>query len=162
MKILNLAVFQLGWIVCILYGNLLAITYTVIALVIHQRYQIKTKSEWKLIALVTMVGVSWDSLLVFSGLISYPDASWLGLPVWMVCLWILFATTFMHSLSWLAGYLWLAAGFAAVFGPMSYWAGVELTDASFGASISSSILAIAIGWMILFPAGIYMTGRFKQ
>ena len=160
-KILNLVIFQLGWFVCVLGGNLLAVAYTIIALLIHQRYQVKRKSEWKLIALVTLVGITWDSLLVFSGLIFYPEASWLGLPVWMVCLWILFATTFMHSLLWLGQYLWLAAGFAAVFGPLSYWAGVEVSNASFGASISTSILVIGIGWAILFPAGIYMASRFK-
>ena len=161
-KIFNLVIFQLGWAVCVLGGNLLAVSYTLIALLIHQCYLVENKSEWKLIGLVALVGISWDSLLVFSGFILYPDAVWLVLPVWMLCLWLLFATTFLHSLNWLAGYLYLAAGMAAIFGPMSYWAGVEFSDASFGDSINTSLIVIGIGWIILFPLGIFMTGRFKQ
>lgn len=162
MKILNLVIFQAGWVVCALGGSLMAVIYSLVALLIHHRYLVNNKSEWQLIGWITLVGVTWDSLLVFFGLIVYPDAVWISLPVWMVCLWILFATTFMHSLLWLSRYRWLSVFFAAVFGPMSYWAGVELTDAFFGDSTTTSMLVIAAGWAVLFPVGMYMTGRYKQ
>lgn len=162
LKFFNLLMFQLGWAVCILGGNLMAVIYSVIALLIHHRYLVKSKSEWQLIGWVVLVGIAWDSLLVFLGLIIYSHTGWFSLPVWMVCLWVLFATTFMHSLFWLARLLWLAAISAAIFGPMSYWAGVNLSDASFGASPITSMMVIAAGWAVLFPVGLYMTGRFKQ
>jgi hypothetical protein len=162
MKIINFVMFQLGWAVCVLGGNLAAVAYSVLALLIHHRYVVKSDAEWRLIIWVTLVGITWDSLLVFLGLIVYPDAVWLNLPVWMVCLWILFATTFMHSLSWLSRYRWLCVAVGFTFGPMSYWAGVELSDASFGASPITSMIVIAVGWAILFPIGSYMSGRFKQ
>ena len=160
--ILNLLMFQIGWAVCVLGGNIMAIAYSSVALLIHHRYVMKNSSEWQLIGCVALVGISWDSLLVFFGLIVYSDSGWFSLPVWMVCLWILFATTFMHSLSWLSRYWWLAAILAAVFGPMSYWAGIELSEAYFGVSMINSMLVIAAGWAVLFPIGIYMTGRIKQ
>lgn len=162
MKIFNALIFQLGWLVCALGGSLMAVTYCLLALLIHQRYLVNDKFEWQLIGWIALVGVTWDSLLVFFGLIVYPDAVWISLPVWMVCLWILFATTFMHSLFWLSRYRWLSAIFGAVFGPISYLAGVKLTDAFFGASSTTSMLVIAAGWAVLFPVGMYMAVRFKQ
>jgi hypothetical protein len=160
-KILNLVMFQLGWAICVLGGNLMAVAYSLVALLIHHRYVLQSKSEWKVIGFIVLVGITWDSLLVFFGLIVYPDAVWFNLPVWMVCLWILFATTFMHSMAWLSGYSWVSVFVGAVFGPMSYWAGVEFSDASFGASPIMSMVVIAAGWAILFPIGLYMTVRFK-
>lgn len=139
----------------------MAVAYSLVALLIHHRYVLQSKSEWKLVGFIVLVGITWDSLLVFFGLIVYPDAVWFNLPVWMVCLWILFATTFMHSMAWLSGYSWLSVFVGAVFGPMSYWAGVEFSDASFGASPIMSMVVIAAGWAILFPIGLYMTVRFK-
>ena len=153
--------FQLGWAACVLGGNTLAIVYTVTALLIHHRYLMEEKNEWQLILSIAIFGVSWDSLLVFFGLINYSNTGWFSLPIWMICLWLLFATTFMHSLSWMARYLWLAAIGGAVFGPMSYWAGVELSAAYFGASVLTSMLVIAAGWLVLFPIGIYMAGKLK-
>jgi hypothetical protein len=153
--------FQLGWAICVLGGNLMAVAYSLVALLIHHRYVLQSKSEWKVVGFIVLVGITWDSLLVFFGLIVYPDAVWFNLPVWMVCLWILFATTFMHSMAWLSGYSWVSVFVGAVFGPMSYWAGVEFSDASFGASPIMSMVVIAAGWAILFPIGLYMTVRFK-
>jgi hypothetical protein len=69
--------------------------------------------------------------------------------------------TFMHALSWLRRYLWLAAVFAGVFGPLSYWLGDELSTADVGAPVILSLTIMAVGWAVLFPAGMYLTSRFK-
>jgi hypothetical protein len=161
-KIFNLAIFQVGWMVCVVGEDLYAIVYTAIALLIHHWYVLEKKSEWQLIAIVTVVGSLWDILMAFSGMIYYADSGFLGIPIWLICLWALFATTFMHSLSWLGRYLWIAAVFAAVMGPASYWFGSELSDAYFGTPILISLVVIAVGWATLFPAGIYLTRRYQQ
>jgi hypothetical protein len=161
-KILNLAIFQAGWIVCVVGGDLYAIVYTAIALLIHHWYVLEKNSEWQLIAIVTVVGSLWDILMALSGMLYYADSGFLGIPIWLICLWALFATTFMHSLSWFSRYLWIAAIFAAVMGPASYWFGSELSDAYFGTPILISLVVMAVGWSILFPAGIYLTRRYQQ
>jgi hypothetical protein len=161
-KILNLAIFQAGWIVCVVGGDLYAIVYTAIALLIHHWYVLEKNSEWQLIAIVTVVGSLWDILMALSGMLYYADSGFLGIPIWLICLWALFATTFMHSLSWFSRYLWIAAVFAAVMGPASYWFGSELSDAYFGTPILISLVVMAVGWSILFPAGIYLTRRYQQ
>ena len=161
-KILNLAIFQAGWIVCVVGGDSYAIAYTAIALLIHHWYVLEKNSEWQLIAIVTVVGSLWDILMALSGMLYYADSGFLGIPIWLICLWALFATTFMHSLSWFSRYLWIAAVFAAVMGPASYWFGSELSDAYFGTPILISLMVMAVGWSILFPAGIYLTRRYQQ
>ena len=161
-KLLNLAIFQVGWLVCIVGGNLYAIAYTAIALLVHHWYVLEKKSEWQLVAIVIVVGSLWDVLMALSGMIYYPNADLLGIPLWLICLWVLFATTFMHALSWLNRYLWMAAVFAGVMGPASYWFGSELSDAYFGVPIITSLVVMAVGWSALFPAGIYLTRRYQQ
>lgn len=159
--ILNLAIFQVGWLVCVVGGNTYALIYTPLALTFHHWFVMERTSEWRIVALVVATGCLWDALMTSSGIINYSNADFIGLPIWLICLWLLFATTFHHSLRWLANHLWLAAIFAALFGPFSYWAGSQLSTADIGLPIISSLLIIAAGWGLLFPAGIYFTGKSR-
>lgn len=159
--LLNLAIFQIGWIVCVVGGDIYAAPYTLLAVVIHQLFLVEHKSEWQIIVIVTFVGCLWDSLMAISGVMVYTDATLIGIPLWLVCLWVLFAMTFLHALSWMRHYLWLAAVFAGVFGPLSYWLGDELSSADVGSPVILSLAIMAAGWAILFPAGMYLTSRFK-
>jgi hypothetical protein len=160
--LLNLAVFQIGWMVCVLGGDIYALAYTLGAVLIHQFFLVEHKSEWLFITIVTVVGCLWDSLMALSGVMIYADATAIGIPVWLMCLWVLFAMTFMHALAWLRRYLWLAAAFAGIFGPLSYWVGDELSTANVGAPLIGSLAIMALGWAVLFPAGMYLTSRFKS
>ena len=161
-KILNLIIFQVGWLVCVLGGDLYAIVYTAIALVMHHAWIVERKSEWQLVAMVTAVGSLWDILMIQTGLINFVAPGLLGIPVWLICLWILFATTFLHCLSWLRQHLWIAAVAAALFAPFSYWLGAQLGGAVFGSPVLISLLVIAFGWSMLFPAGMYLSRRYQS
>ena len=159
--LINLALFQVGWFVCVIGGNSYAIAFTGLALVIHHWLVLGSYHEWKLIGVVALTGCLWDMAMAQTGVISYADGTLLGIPLWLVCLWLLFATTFMHGLFWLNRHLWLAVVFAAVMGPASYWAGAGLSDASLGAPLITSLAIMAAGWAVLFPCGIYYAGRLK-
>jgi hypothetical protein len=160
--LINLALFQFGWLVCVLGGNVYAVVFTALALVIHQLFILSDPDEWKLIGLVVVIGCLWDWLMVQTGVIDYGVTLLAGIPLWLVCLWLLFATTFMHCLFWLTRYLWLAALFAALMGPASYWFGSSLTDAELAAPLTTSLAIMAVGWALLFPCGIYYAGRLKS
>ena len=160
--ILNLLVFQVGWFVCVLGGNLYALIYTGVALAFHHYFILIRPGEWRVIALVALIGCLWDGLMAYLAIINYADAGATGLPIWLICLWLLFATTFQHSLRWLSHHLWLAAILAALFGPTSYWAGSQLSSADIGLPTVSSLLIIAAGWSLLFPAGIYFAGKSRS
>jgi len=143
-------------------GNAFAMLYTLIVLVIHNRFIISDSVEWKFISVVVLIGCLWDMLMVSAGAIRYEDATVLGIPVWLVCLWLLFATTLMHSLYWMRRYLPLAVMFGALFGPASYWLGSQIAEAELSQPLMESMLTMAVGWGLLFPCGIYWAGKLKQ
>ncbi|NNE63865.1 MAG: DUF2878 family protein, partial [Gammaproteobacteria bacterium] len=58
--LLNLAIFQIGWIVCVLGGDIYALAYTLGAVIAHQFFLVENQSEWIFIVIVTMVGCVWD------------------------------------------------------------------------------------------------------
>ena len=160
--ILNLVLFQLGWVVCVIGGSAYAVAFTLPALLLHKWLVLAGPFEWKLIALVAVVGSLWDIGMAQSGVIEYSDAMIFGIPLWLLCLWLLFATTFMHALFWMHRYPWLAALLAAVLGPASYWIGTKLTDASLALPLWSSLGIMAAGWAILFPFGLLYAGKLKS
>ena len=160
--LINLALFQIGWFVCVVGGDIYAVAFTLAALFIHNWLVLSSPAEWKLIGIVAVVGCLWDVLMVQTGVISYSDPTLLGIPIWLVCLWLLFATTFMHALFWMNRHLPLAMVFAAVMGPASYWLGSNLTDAELGPPLLTSLLVMAVGWALLFPCGIYYAGSLKS
>jgi len=160
--LINLALFQLGWLVCVLGGNVYAVVFTLLALGIHQWLILVDRREWKLIGIVVLCGGLWDIAMAQFGVIHYASALPVGIPFWLLCLWALFATTFMHSLLWMRRYLWLAVLFAGVFGPLSYWFGASLTDAQLRAPVIGSLLIMAGGWALLFPCGIYYAAKLRQ
>jgi len=160
--LINLALFQFGWLVCVLGGNAYAVAFTLIALLLHRWLVVENPREWKLIAGIVFGGCLWDVALAQSGVIRYGDDLVAGIPLWLICLWILFATTFMHSLLWLRRFPWLAAALAGVLGPASYWFGSNLTEAELRAPVLASLAIMAAGWALLFPAGIYVAGRLDS
>ena len=159
--LINLALFQAGWAVCVIGGNLYAIAFTLPALLLHGWLVVDSRNEWKLIGIVALIGCLWDIAMAQTGVIHYADATPAGIPLWLVCLWILFATTFSHGLFWLNRFPWLAAVFAALLGPASYWLGSQLTEAWFGLSLFTSLSIMAVGWGVLFPCGMHYAGRLK-
>jgi len=157
--LINLGLFQLGWLACVLGGNIYAGIYTAMALLVHQWLLVEDPREWKLIFTIALVGCIWDMAMVQSAVIHYPDGIWLGIPPWLVCLWLLFATTFMHGLQWLRAFPWVAVLFAAVFGPASYWVGTSLTDARLHDPVLGSLVVMSLGWALLFPLGIFSAAK---
>ena len=159
--LINIVLFQVGWVICVVGGNLYAIAFTVPALLLHNWLVLSGRVEWKLIAIVALVGSLWDIGMAQTGVIEYGDAVLFGIPLWLICLWLLFATTFMHALFWLRRYPWLAAVLAGVLGPATYWIGSRLTDASLAMPLWFSLGTMAVGWALLFPFGLYYAGKLK-
>lgn len=160
--LINLALFQLGWLACVLGGNVYAVIFTVLALLLHQWLVLDSRREWMLIGIIVLCGCLWDIAMAQFGVIRFANALPVGIPIWLVCLWLLFATTFMHSLLWMHRYLWLAALLAGGFGPASYWMGANLTDSELRAPLMTSLAIMAAGWAFLFPCGIYYAANLAK
>jgi hypothetical protein len=118
-------------------------------------------TELKLVLLTGLVGGTWDSLLVVFGLIHYPSGSilpWLA-PLWIISLWVAFATTFNVCLRWLHGRFWLASVFGLLGGPLAWWAGAGL-EALQWVNFPVALVALGLGWALLMPGLIRLAMRF--
>src|SRR5690606_8376185 len=112
------------------------------------------EKEIKLILAVALLGSAIDSVVMFLGAFSFPYGSsffaislW-PYPIWMSALWLAFATTLNHSLSWLSGRYLLAAIFGAVGGPLCYYAGEKLGAITLHKPLGYSLGLLAIAWAI--------------
>ncbi|MDE2251246.1 MAG: DUF2878 family protein, partial [Gammaproteobacteria bacterium] len=107
-----------------------------------------------LIALTGMVGWCWDSALVVLGLIAYrpaPAPASLSLaPLWILALWVLFATALPISLRWLRGRWWQACLLGALAAPLAYFGGARLGALQL-VRPWPALLAQAAGWALLLP-----------
>jgi Protein of unknown function (DUF2878) len=154
--IVNLVIYQIVWLACILSAargiSGLGIMAAFISVIWHLSQAQRPLAEFQLILLTGLIGGLWDSLLVIFGLIYYPSGAlmpWMA-PSWIITLWMAFATTFNLGLRWLHGHYGLAAIFGMVGGPLAWWSGHAL-----GAlTLLTPLLALAVlglGWAALMP-----------
>ena len=150
---LNVALFQAGWLACVLgaaYGLPWAGVAAAAAVVAwHAR---RAAAELKLVALAVAVGALSDSALAASGWVDFaPVAAAEGLaPWWILAMWALFATTLNVSLAWLRSRLPLAALLGAMSGPLAYWAGARLGALELRQP-AAALGALALVWAAVLP-----------
>jgi len=155
----NILLFQIGWFSCIALDAYWPIMITVVILLIHFSYvcssPIYTRatlaSEALLLFKVLLIGLAvelvylWFDILMREDNVKFP-------PLWLLCIWVLFATTLRHSLMWLRNNTLLSIVFAAIAAPGSYYAGAQLNGMmSLGAPALFSLLVISISWAMAFP-----------
>jgi len=163
----NFIMFQLGWFCCVVGGASseyywLGVAAVSIIIAIHLVKASSVQNEIMLIIITMILGTAWDSALTVAGLFNFSNGVVVtGLvPIWMIAMWALFATTLNVSLRWMKNRYLLAMLFGAVGGPVAYYAGnrigaVEFSDAS------TTLLAVAIGWSIIMPLLMAVSSRFN-
>jgi hypothetical protein len=155
-NLLNAALFQLGWLICVLGGNLAAIAFTLPYLLFHFRFISGNHREIVFVALIAGIGMLLDAANIASGIFSVPGTAF---PLWLACLWLLFATLVPHGLRWLSGRPLLAAGFGAIGGSMSYLAGIELGVAS-SDHIALALATWATQWAVIVPLALALSNSW--
>lgn len=162
--LLNFIAFQAGWFASVLGAAngvpALGPAVVVAAVALHLVLARRASSELRLLGIAALVGVAFDSLLLATGWIRYPNGGWIdGLaPYWIVTLWPLFATTLNVSMRWMHGRYLVAAVFGAVGGPLSYIAGAKLGAMTFVAE-GPALAALAVGWGLAMPALTWLAAR---
>jgi hypothetical protein len=154
--VLNVALFQAGWLACVLaaahglpWAGIAAAAAVVTWHALHAR---RAAEELKLVALAVAVGALCDSALAASGWIEFaPQAAAEGLaPWWILAMWALFGTTLNVSLAWLRSRLPLAALLGAMSGPLAYWAGARLGALELRQP-AAALGALALVWAASLP-----------
>jgi hypothetical protein len=94
-----------------------------------------------------VLGLVLEHVLLYAGVVRYAgDPAWV--PVWMLALWPLFATTLNVSLAWFKPRLGLAALAGCVAGPLAYVGGAALGAIQLD---TSALWILALGWALAFP-----------
>ncbi len=149
-NIANAILFNLSWIGIVLTQSaLIAPVIVVVHLLLHFRIMGKGKGELRLIVGATLCGAVIDQLLFKFGVFNIAGQPALA-PLWLTCLWPLFATTLMHSFAAFQNRVLLATVFGAVGGVLSYSAGVRLSAVEFGSQLWGPII-VGVLWAVVFP-----------
>ncbi|MFT5420601.1 MAG: hypothetical protein ACI9D5_001351 [Candidatus Endobugula sp.] len=154
-KLLNIAIFQVGWATCIFGGSFWAVVFTLCALVSHGLFFINNKREWAVIGLFSVFGILIDSTLIHFDILK-SGATFI--PLWLVCLWVLLSMTLCHSLKWLQKYLLLSAVAAALLAPWSYWVGSQFVNIELIPSVMN-LLILAAAWALIIPMGLSLAKK---
>ncbi|MES2675520.1 MAG: DUF2878 domain-containing protein [Pseudomonadota bacterium] len=158
-NIFNAIGFQVGWFVCVTTSSLLGLIFTSIFITFHlyliRRYakEFFLKKEICWILIIFIIGFLIE-MLFFSLGILYEDIQnpyftyFITSPLWIICLWLLFATALRTSLAFLFNRPWLAYLATAIMAPWSYFAGSHLnTQVHINKPILLSLAIISIVWV---------------
>lgn len=149
--IYNAVVFNASWLACVLGGSWVAVPVAVVVITVHLYFfSDDNKSEAGLIFVVLLLGVVVDSLFIRSGILISPDGG-LWPPLWLICLWGLFATTLNHSLKWFQTRTIVSVILGGVAGALTYLAGTRLTDFALREPALLSLAVMFLAWCLVFP-----------
>ena len=168
-KVLNAIFFYIIWWGCVLgiqYSyNYLGPLLTIIVGIAHLNIIVDFKKEVKLILAVGLLGLIVESFHLHSNLLDYSGyifSNSLFPPLWILCMWLGFAGTLNYSMFWMKGRWILMIICGAIFGPMSYLAGVKLGVLNLNFSYTLSIVVIGITWGLSIPIMYYMNKKIYR
>lgn len=147
--IMNIAAYQVSWWLLVILGNaVLSCCVASATVLLHLWFDGRRRAEWSVLFSVAIIGSIMDSVLAHFGV--YGDL-WesQGIPLWLMLLWLVFATLFNVSLTWFRYRLGWAALFGGIGGALSYWGGSK-----FGAIEPLGLWQISClwgVWTVLFP-----------
>ena len=165
MTLANFVLFQVGWFACVLGGaHDWPWLGTGIALAIvawHVGCAQRPRNEMILVLAAAGIGAVADSALVAFAWVRYSSGTLVAgtAPVWLVAMWMLFATTLNVSLRWLRRFPLAAIALGAIGGPLAYWGGARLGAMEFAAPVAATV-ALAFGWAALTPLLVWLAQRF--
>jgi hypothetical protein len=150
-KIANAVLFNVSWFSIIMTQSaIIAPVILLLHLLVHVRLMGKGSAELRLIAGVTVCGALIDQVLFRTGVFNVAGQPALP-PLWLTCLWPVFATTLLHAFEGLQRTPVLAVLVGGIGGALSYVAGVHLSAVEFGSPLWGPVI-IAVLWTVVFPA----------
>ena len=166
--IINAVAFQIAWFAA-LYGGIydwltLALIPALLAAIWHIiRIRDHKGAEIGLFIGVTILGFAVESLFIASGAISFVGVALFGFgpPLWILAMWLAFATLPHGCLNWLRGKWLLQIILGGLTGPLSYLAGGKLGGATLHEPILTSLAIIGVGWAVALPVIFWFADRLR-
>ncbi|MGB7816354.1 MAG: DUF2878 domain-containing protein [Methylotenera sp.] len=160
MLITNLILFQLAWFSCVAGAAYqmpwLGVFITLAILSWHLSRANQVKPELLLIILMLIIGACFDQLLLMAQWVEYQSHGWNDsiVPVWILALWVAFASTLNVSLAWMQGRYLIAMLFGTAGGPIAYFGADKLGAVTLNGS--ASYIALSVGWAVITPLLLYL------
>lgn len=142
-NIVNVVAFNIAWFGLVFIGNLF-IPIAVLIFVFQCWCLRSTKNDLVFILSVATLGIWLDFALVFSGVFIFPGTN--GIPLWLIMLWLFFATTIRQSIAFLEKSKVLQFLVGATFAPLSYLGGAKLSAVTLVPPLGVSYMLLACIW----------------
>ena len=179
--IANAIGFQLVWFVCV-QGNSIYAVAAALALLVLYRLTFRTNFKtWKALCIFSVLGYLGDGIIAYTFQLNYAEVTslvpssipaeaaslWIGsiestfppllAPLWLLSLWVAFATTLNHSMKWILKTPLLTTAIGLFLVPLSYIAGIKLSSSQFMVSLSDLnsvmfFLVEGLWWVLLLSA----------
>ncbi len=156
--LINLAINQAIWFLCVLGGNAGAL-FALPLLVLNIRLSPHKRADRQMMGLLLLMGILIDGTLQAIGFFSFTSTG-VPIPLWLAVIWAALAALPHHSLAWMKKRMVLSAIFGALGGPLAYWAGVRLGAATFHWPLLSSLALLAVVWAFLW-AGVMVVAAWQ-
>ena len=123
--------FKVTWIGCVM-GEIYINSYVGliaggIYLFIFFYFEKNKQRAFNIILIFSLAGYTFDSFLSYLHLYRInADINFLFLPIWFLVLWPSFSSLLVNLFSFLKNNLIISILFGAIFGPLSYYAGIAL------------------------------------
>jgi Protein of unknown function (DUF2878) len=149
-QLINALLFQIGWFACVLGGTSPWLLVAVGVLALHFFWISSWTADGELVVSVVLIGTLLDTLLLACGVFEFAEGGAL-IPLWLIVLWAVLATTLKHCLAWTATPWWRASLLGAIGGPLSYYAGSHMAGVHLPLGLWPSMLLLGVIWAGLFP-----------
>lgn len=147
--IVNAVGFQIAWFICVQGNNLNAALATIALLGLHQLvFRINLK-VWPLLIAFGLIGYLGDSVIAKVVQIEYSENLNPLAPLWLLGLWLCFATTLNYSMKWLFKTPYLTIFVALLVVPISYLAGINLSESTLSGSYVMFYISEGMWWAVL-------------
>lgn len=153
---------QLGWFGCVYFGKLnwgfASLIFPLVSwLLLNFSFGLNRQKSVRLLVLL-LVGIVFDSTSAYFNLIQMTPPAEIGwLPLWLISLWLLFASTLPLLQSLFQDRYILAALVGAVIGPLSYRAGAQFETLILNGTVAT--LVYASFWASYIPIAIFWLRR---
>lgn len=147
--VINVLTYQIVWFLCVFMGNVGGFL-SLFLLALHLLRSRCAREDLKMMFVLLLIGLVVDGAIRYGGIISF-KVDGFPIPFWLAVIWLALAILPHHSLNWLKGRPVLSIVFAAVGGPLAYWAGVRFGSAEFNSPVPVSLALLAVVWAVLWP-----------
>lgn len=165
--IINFVGFQAAWFACVFmaakHQPMIGIAVASVVASIYLYLAENRAREISLLAAITLIGATWDSLLTSQQILVFNSgmmSPYLA-PTWIIAMWLSFATTINVAFRWLYQRYVLAFVLGAISGPLAYQAGAALGAVSIPDNVTANIF-LAFGWGVLMPLFIFIAESFEN